>query len=209
MTENRVMVSGRVTRIRRYPKGNAAVTIASKAGKIIEPVFTVKDGMWEKLRVRDRVEVIGHIETYISGKNDTKTKKQVFVADTIKKETTLTEAYFGIKGKFYGDMYAKAYIRGIVAGFTDSNDGWVHYIINVDGKNSRKYWIKVNQKKSEYTPIYKKGDEICAVCGITTCEKEKDGKTLKFEDLIVTDIAKVKEEKKKAEKPTAEMEPIF
>lgn len=211
MVNNNIVVSGRIVHIRRYPRGNALVTVTSKAGKIISPSFRVQDGMWEKLRDRNRVRIEGHIETFIQ-KGDEKKRRQIFVADKIEKEPTLTEQYFGVKGKFCPDMYARALVSGTVASVTDTGDGWVHYTVMIDnGEGKHPYWIRINQRKTEYAPIYKKDDEICAVCGISTSEKEKDEHKIYFEDLIVTDIALAKPVASNPRKEPArvEIEPIF
>ncbi len=212
MTENKVVASGRVVRIRRLPNGSAVVMLASKASKMIFPSFTVPSGAWEKLRVRDRVHVEGHVETYLANTKAGKVKKQKFTADTIGKEPTLTEDYFGIKGKFYPEMYVRVYLRGEITGMTDTKDGWLHYVIAVDGDNDRREsFVKVNHKKPEYGKTFDKGDKICAVCGVTTAEKEKDGKQIKYEDICVLDIAGDKENTKqdKEEKVRVDVEPIF
>ncbi len=138
------------------------------------------------------VMVKGHTES-ITFKADNSQQKirQRYVIDEIEPLKTLTMEAFGIEGHYYASYEFRAYISGKLQAVKDE-DKWIRYTLYIE-EEGKLVTIKLSQFKPEGTKLtYKANDDVCCVCTISTStKKRKNGKETKYEDLIISDIAKL------------------
>ena len=185
-TMNKVVINGRIVSIRAINGGKKIVTISSKNGRDVYPRVECTAEMTDGLKEHARVTVEAHIVS--PSIRDKATGKwnpsQYFVADSITPAKTLTEEYFGLKGKFFAPPDVNICLSGEVVGVIESGD-WLRYIIKTDERTT----IKTNMKKLDRQPDIKKGTKIYAVCSVSTPKKEVNGRTEYYEDILITDLA--------------------
>lgn len=190
---NKVIVSGRLITERERKGGGKIVTIVSKNGKDVFLRFQVKSNdIIPPHKEHAHVKIVGHIESHTYRDTDKKFKQlQNFIADEITLSKTMTEEIFGVKGKFFDYPSCVAYIKGEIKKVTDE-DQWVRIVLAVDPDDKQHNTsIRLSMRKLERQPELKKGDKICVVCSINTPRKEVNGKEMYFEDLNISDIAKI------------------
>ena len=78
----------------------------------------------------------------------------------------------------------------------DTKDpNWGKLTVRVDGVggDQRPSYIQMSYHKDRFLPPfdYRKGDEVCIVASISTTEKEFEGQSVYFENLIIEDIVRV------------------
>ena len=69
---------------------------------------------------------------------------------------------------------------------------WTRFTMDV-GTPKKRIPVKVSMKKASRPFTVKPDTVVCCVCRIATPEKEKEGKKIHYENLIVDDIALVEE----------------
>lgn len=162
---------------------------ASSYKRDVTPVFLSKEPLPEWVNIRARVEITGYIEEYsLRNASGTWIKNQRFVVTSITPWQTQCEKAFGVNGYFFDAPSISVQLQGIIK--EKVKDGtWNRFLIETDAKDA-KALIRVHMNERENAPEVNVGDRACCVCTVSTPEKEKDGTTTVFEDLIVSDIAK-------------------
>ena len=192
---NKVFVKGRVATISDV-NGTVLFTVVSKNGNrtIFVKMSCKKSVMPQEIRGRGhaRVDVEGHIESYLTKKDGKRHITQHFVADKITLSKTLTDEIFGVKGKFFEEPKAQVYLKGTLLSIIEDPE-WYRY--NIDISNEvRHTTVRVSLKKIDRPVEVKVGDTICALCTISTPEKQFSDGTKQFMDILVSDLAKVNAE---------------
>lgn len=192
-TVNEVVISGRVLSESTNKKGEKYFTLVSKNGVDIFPRVMYDESLLPEYNEHARLRVKAHLETrdiYIA--RNKKITKQILVADSIQKETTLVEEKFGIPGKFFPDPTCKIYLKGIVQSVKKEND-WYRIVLSVSNPHdaSKMYSIRISMREVDRQPDIHEGSLIYTVCKMTTPKKEVDGTARYYEDIMVNDIAVV------------------
>lgn len=192
---NKFELTGRVVAIREDHYGNKMVTIFTKNGKDVylkvrmdKEVYAAIDGTNHAI-----VSITGHIVNKRVPSRVEKNKyilAQQFVADIVSPEKTLTDQYFGVKGKFHLPLSIKIYICGILASSNVNDKGWTRYVVDTFNDKNKKTSIVTYLGKVDRRPKVNNGDMVCMVCSLSTPKKEVNGKAINYEDIIVSDIAK-------------------
>ena len=192
---NKFELTGRVVATREDHYGNKMVTIFTKNGKDVylkvrmdKEVYAAIDGTNHAI-----VNITGHIVNKRVPSRVEKNKyilAQQFVADIVSPEKTLTDAFFGVKGKFHLPLSIKIYIRGILASSNVNDKGWTRYVVDTFNDKNKKTSIVTYLGKVDRRPKVNNGDMVCMVCSLSTPKKEVNGKAINYEDIIVSDIAK-------------------
>lgn len=191
---NTFEASGRLVSKRELDEKNIIFTIFCNNGKKESFIKIVcEKSMFPECNLRQRLHITGTVEPYyvVSRKAKKRVPSQRFYASTVEMEKTLTETVFGVRGKFYPANTIEVYLKGIVDKVVNEGE-WLRISLNV-GTNEKKKLLPVNYKKSERAVSISEGTQLCAVCGVVTPRQEYDGATLYFEDLLVQDIAVIKD----------------
>lgn len=190
---NKIVASGRVVSLNEK-NGTCYITIASKNGRDIYPKFVCSKDIVPELPTHARVKIEGHVESGTKKNKDNKQwlMSQKFIADKVSLDTTMTEEAFGIKGKFFAPPEVNIYLKGTIIGITDDTD-WFRYTIKIEGSEDKKTTVRVSMKKLDRHPDVKEGDNVCAICAVTTPKKQVNGRICYFEDILVSDLVKVQE----------------
>ncbi len=190
---NEIVASGRIITIKERKNGDKIVTLITKNGRDVFLRFVCSKGVLPELNDHAHVQITGHVIS-VAYRDDNKKfhQDQSFVADEIIPSPTLTEKKFGVKGKFFAYPECAAYLKGTVKKVLDEGE-WVRLILHIDEerKDRKPATVRLSMKKLSRQPELKKGDTICAVCTVTTPKKMIDGKATYFEDLLISDLAKV------------------
>ncbi len=185
---NFVEAYGRLVSERNTPAGKI-ITIFSHSGREIYPKFYCPKGVMLALMPHSEIHVKGHIELR---RRPGEIPRQVFVADEIERPMTLTEEIFGEPGRFFPRPSSVVYLKGTLVSAKIEGD-WHRYVIQTETSKGRTVPVRVSMRKLEKDPDYKKGDSLCCVCVITTRIKEVSGQKRYFEDILVSDIAKIED----------------
>jgi hypothetical protein len=124
---------------------------------------------------------------------------------------------FGVEGRYHTESRFAAYFRGEVTNTLDTRDpNWGKLTIKVDGtgRDKRPSYITLSYFKSRRLPAfdYLRGDKVCVYASISTPQKEFEGRTVNFENLVIEDIVRteaVPREEAKKEEPKIEAKGAF
>lgn len=189
-TENKLIADARVVSVRGKI---VTVYVPGKRDVFLRFLTTDHTIMPEDFDKGMRVSVEGYIRGYYGRDRDgNMSKRQYFVADKIKRQTTTLERNFGIEGHYHDPQFCKYLIAGNVSTKKDDGD-WVRFTIvtDMDREDRRLSSVHISMRSNETTAEIKKGDGVCMVCAVSTPKKEVNGKTMYFEDIIGVDIARV------------------
>lgn len=194
---NEIVATGRLITKTEKSGGGAQITIVSKSGKNPSFLkFTFDHADLSGIPIRSKVKVKGYVRSYTYPDQTAGRRPfyQALIGTEIAKERTLTEERFGVEGRFSKEPHCEVYLKGIIRHVIDEGE-WVRYLLYTDGaaENRRESTIRLSMKKLDRQPAYKKGDVICAVCGISTKRKQVNGRNEDFEDIMIYDYAKVGE----------------
>ena len=188
---NEFTVTGRIIKKKEKENGDVRITVASRNGKDdIFPHILCPKGLLPKCDNRVHVKISGHItaSTAVWGNEQKLQYTQTLIADNITVDQTISEEKFGVRGRFYPRPAFELCLKGTVHSAREEN-GWMRYQVELPSRGDNKTLIRLSMNKLERQPDLKKGDEIYAVCGLTTPKKIINGKSVTFEDLIVIDMA--------------------
>ncbi len=199
---NEIIAAGRIVNIGRNQYSHPAITIVVRGRRPAFIHFAFKDGWLDPdLAVGDSVRVKGHCKAYRYHNEvfDRMATIQYFIADEIERDETEMKKRFGIAGKFPEPSHCRAYFAGEVANKLDTKDPkWGKLTVKVEGQGNdpRPSYIQMSYYKDWNLPPfdYEKGDKVCVVASISTPQKELDGVKVNFENVVVEDIVKIKEE---------------
>lgn len=198
-TMNKVTVSGRM--ITRNERGNnMQITVVSSNRVDVYIRFLIDPSMQDAVKdipIRAHVNVEGYIRSY-RFKNQRTGKVEFYtalVASSIEQQKTLAEDAFGVPGRFYRHPECQALIAGEVGNVIDGEE-WIRYLIRVPNQSRPEQMeaIQLSMRRIDRQPDIAKGDEIYAVCSISTPEKVLNGKKTTFLNFVVNDIAVQKKE---------------
>ena len=190
-TTNVVIVRGRIVR-ERTSGSRELFTVCSHMNKRDTFIhFECEKGMIPKHHPHALMCIEGHISSKRVKRNDRIVTQQYFVADKVELEKTMTEKYFGVKGKFFENHCADVFLNGIVVSSYEE-DGWCRYTVNVGKDNKRDITVKLNAKKQERQQEINVGDRVCACCKVISSQKELGEKVINMESVMVDDLAVVK-----------------
>lgn len=190
---NKIIASGRIVSINEK-NGKCYVTVASKNGRDVYPKFMCDKESLSELSAHARIRVEGHVESQAKKNKDVDKwfMTQRFVADSIVPEVTMTEQVFGVKGKFFPSPEVNIYIAGVITKITEE-DEWYRYTIKIDDGIHKPSTVRTSMRKLDRHPDITEGDNICAICSVATPKKENEGKIYFFEDILISDLVKLKE----------------
>lgn len=196
-TVNEVYANGRVIATGKDRRGYSTVTMVIR-GRRPSVIRFVVDNLSSSIGVGDNISVKGHTKAYSYHNeiHDKWTSVQYFIADSIEKNETEIMEHFGVPGRYYKDSHFRAYVSGEVTGTIETRDPkWGKLTVKVDGTgvDQRPSYITMSYFISRRLPAfdYQRGDKVCVVASISTPQKELDGRTINFENLIIEDIVKV------------------
>ena len=195
-TINKIKASGRLVAAREREDGSTVITLfVNLTNKEIYPKFTCPPGTLPPLEKHDRITITGHIHTFVHHKKGAKSNfRQEFIADSVKKERTLTEISFGLKGSFYPAMYCNAFVKGTIKSFKEDG-GWERYVVATTEPDGKSAEVMLNQKKQEIISApFEKGSVICAVCGIVTVRKTVHDREVFYENITISDAVNLSAE---------------
>ena len=195
-TVNEVFATGKIISTGRDNRGYSSITIVIR-GRHPAVVRFVVDKLNSGIGVGDSVTIKGHTKaySYYNEIQERRTYVQYFVADELTKNETELKEKFGIEGHHYKESSFRAYVAGEVYGSLETSDPkWCKLTVKVDGigKDQRNSYITFSYFRSKRLPDfdYKKGDKVYLVASITTPQKELNGRTVNFENLVIEDIVK-------------------
>lgn len=192
---NEVIATGKVVSITPGTH-RSSVRIVTKNGNIdTYPLFFCNAEQCSNLRVGDHVRVRGCVEVYFkkSASGEIQ-RRQCFVATKIEKALTMCEEKFGVKGKFWESPTNAIYISGELKSQSVRADDWMS--LNLQVSESDRDVVKINMKKLDRQPEINKGDVVCIRGGISTVNKSFGDKKMHFENIIVSDIGVIPNNKK-------------
>ena len=146
---------------------------------------------------RDYVMVQGYIRAF-TYHNDALNKNSdvfYFVCTKIQKDKPELEQRFGVRGgNFHAEQFFRAYVSGTVEKIRQYPDSsWAHITVNTRGGeiDRRPSHVVMSYPLNSRLPLfdYEVGDKICARCSVYTPEKKTNGKSMRFQNLTVEDIA--------------------
>jgi hypothetical protein len=188
---NLILATGRVVTRKDYPNGSCMLVVATKNGRDMFPRFFCAKGIVPELAQHARVRIEARVVS--DKRKDRETSKWVvvqrFEAYKVEPDTTLTEDAFGVKGKFFSPPAIDIYLRGKVIGIKEDSE-WIRFTVQLPAEGKRISTALISMKKIDRQPDIKKGNDIVAVCSVTTPKKERNGEVRYYEDIIVRDIAK-------------------
>lgn len=196
--ENELIASGRIVHIKRYDNGATFMVLFTKSGTgkrdvLLKMIVPKGIHMPEDMSVGMNVSVVGHRIGFSNQTRDGKWKNvENFVADSVTKTETVIKKEFGVEGNYPDKMDTSYKVMGAVAGVREK-DGWYYYTIRTDGAGTARpvSHVHISCKKNSRFPAIEKGDNVCAICSISTPKKSKGDKTIYYEDVVVLDIAKI------------------
>lgn len=184
---NEFEMSCRVINMVKHEGGTGFIRGYIKDGIDIYPGVYIPKNVYKEFNHHSRVHIKGHLQTRTVKKDGQYRKIQQLVADSLVSEPTLTEKYFGCKGKFFSPSFIRICLQGTVVKVVD-NGNWYRYKIDVSD-NDKSNVIVINMKKLERHLDVKAGDKICAVCTYTTPKKYINEEDVVYEDIIVSDLS--------------------
>ncbi len=187
LPRNEIVLNGRIVSQRLAKNGSMYITVISNSGKDVFPVFRCPKGILPELKHHAHVSIKGYIDTYAEMRGDTRTFRQLFVAEEVKPQPTLTEEAFGVKGAFFKEFDCKIYLSGEIISTLEDNE-WIRIILRTNA-NDRPVSVQINMRKLDRQPKIERGDKVYVVCGLSTPKKVLNGETVYFENLIVSDIS--------------------
>lgn len=199
-TVNKVYATGKVIGTGKDRRGYSAITIVIRGRKPAVVRFVV-DRLDPKIGIGDNISVEGYTKAY-SYHNEIQnrwTTIQYFVATSVKKNPTELMDVFGVQGRYYKESNFRAYVKGEVTNTIDTRDpNWGKLTVKVDGvgEDKRPSYITMSYYKSTHLPPfdYERGDVVCVAASISTPQKELEGRTVNFENIVIEDIVKVPKE---------------
>lgn len=201
---NEVLAKGKIIATGKDRRGYSTITIVIR-GKRPAIVRFVVDNLPSSIGMGDYVRVKGHTKAY-SYYDDIQNKwtsVQYFVADELEKCQTELMEKFGVEGHYFGDASFRAYFAGEVTNTMETNENWGKITVKVNGVgvDKRLSYVTLSYLRSYRLPEFKyeRGDQVYISASINTPQKEFDGRTVNFENLIVEDIVKNPESEKTAE----------
>lgn len=187
---NEFEATGRIVSMKKYGNNSTLITlfINNPTGRDAYPQFVCENKLLpQNLKHHTNVFIKGSVSVYPLYDQHTGEKKywQRFSVSHMERAKTLTELKFGVKGKFAAESYMNIYLKGEIKEINTNKD-WYNYLI-FTGTHS----LTVGMRKLERHLSLKEGDTICCVCKVSTIEKETKGQTVRFENILVTDLAKI------------------
>lgn len=194
---NEVKACGRIIATGKDRRGYSTVTIVIRGIKPAIVRFVV-DNLSSSIGVGDNVQIKGYTKAY-SYHNEIQDRwisVQYFVAESIEKRPTALMERFGVEGRYHTESRFEAYFQGEVTNTLDTRDpNWGKLTIKVDGtgRDRRPSYITLSYFKSKRLPAfdYLRGDKVCVYASISTPQKEFEGRTVNFENLVIEDIVRI------------------
>lgn len=190
---NEIIYNGKIIERKNFKKDYIRLTVLSRNGDNTYVSFLCEPHKIDKIpEGTQRVNIKGHLESHSEKYNGKYVLRQHYYVDEIEASKTILEDKFGIKGKYYEYPSSSVYIKGKVKALTKDGD-WDRYTILTDETGESKSYSIVasrrntGKKKSDIS----EGDDICCVCMIATPQKIINNKKVHYEDLLISDIAKV------------------
>lgn len=185
---NIVEISCRLVSAKKFESGAGFITGYVKNGTDVFPRIYCPKEVYKEFKKHSRIKVIGHISSRVVRENGKFKRTQQIVADSLELEQTLTEDYFGIKGKFFKDFTVSILLKGKLKSINRAS-GWSKLVLNIPTKTNPNNTVIVNMKDIDRPIQYSVGDTICAVCGLSTPQKVINEKNVIYEDIVVSDLA--------------------
>ncbi len=188
---NEIYITGRLIASRKRQDGKSVITVVSKNGADIFLHFICDQDM--KLpELRNHVTVRGHMEPYMYRDSSGSYNAAIdWIADEASVRKTLAEERFGKRGKFYRFPECEIALTGTLKKIKEEKD-WIRYVILPDlPENDKHVPVTVHMKKPDRLPTVKVGERVGVVCRISTPVKEREGKKIYYEDIMVEDIATI------------------
>lgn len=170
MTEkNRFTATGRVISIRQRGKEKILTLIIKNKSQDIYPQIHCQNQPMDWIKDHEYVTVTGHAESRIS--ETTQASYPVLCADRIEKAIPEIEKEFHTGGRFVMPKQIYLYVSGIVQKIREDN-GYVRYTVETSSPDGTAEEIRIDWKKIERHPDYPIGSHVCAVCAISTPQKQ-------------------------------------
>lgn len=195
--ENKIVADGRITYIRRSENGNTVFYLQSVDKANVRNIqFVYKGDFPDGIGIRKKVHVEGYVVAYKNAIEGGKIDSiQYFVAEKVELQRSILEAEFGQTGHFL----AKDSFKGVFS-------GTVSQVIRTENPKWGKLVVAINGRRTSYVVFsyflggrlpefdYEKGDRVCIMSGLSTIDKEVNGKKKHFQNLQIEDIAKMEDE---------------
>lgn len=192
---NEIILSGRLIGIKENKDGSCFLKIISNSGNDIYPSFLYMDKLASTYKLRDKVDIKGHVSYAKTTTNGNINYVQRLIADSVEKTKTLVEERFGPQahGKFFKKPNCVLNISGKVINVAESKTGgWQKFNIETtDPVLQKPVKLFLNMKEIDRPKKISAGDEICAVCGLATPKKFLNGQNVYFENINIYDIDKI------------------
>ena len=194
-SRNEFRVSGRVVAMTETNDGLFRITVAGKNGtKDVYPEVYCTADMIPECKEHAALEVTGYI------KNDgyIKDGEQTYYPRLYAKQITIASALlfeeFGVQGRFREVKPCMAYLSGqieeIVVDEVKEDVVYYRYYIKTAAPNGDTT-VRIDWKKIDRHPELAVGDNVCAVCKISTPRKEIGTNIRNFLNLDVFDMDKM------------------
>lgn len=197
---NEFFARGIVLSIERGKFGSRVLTLLVKERRNeLRMDISLENGVARGIGRKDRVVVYGYTRGF-SYHNESLNKDSniMFFAGTkVERETPELAKRFGNNlGLFYPEPVFRSFISGKVVQVVERNEknAWAQLIVETcgGGKDLRASRVIMRYYTAGQLPLfdYKEGDIICARLSANTPERKmNNGKTFRFQNLIVEDIA--------------------
>lgn len=156
----------------------------------IFPEVYCKKELLPEIEEHAYLEIKGYAAT---GKNTNGTKEVPrLYATNVRPAPKMLEEEFGVLGRFWMPAPAVLCVSGKILKVTEDANGkdtYMRYVIEANIPKSEKTTkLRLDWKKIDRHPIFNIGDEICAICRISTPKKRIGNEWRIFLDLNVLDM---------------------
>lgn len=195
-TENRFETVGRIIGEKEFGNDRVSILLLTDCGIKTKLSISCMKSILPEHMDREKIKITGHIK---ERRQVNRAGREILVnsliADKIEPARTLCEEYFGDAKGIFSDNFSRAYVRGIAKHYQIDGE-FMRLSIEVDRDNPDRtpQEIKMSMRIKNTPPFgaINPGDVVEAVCSVSGIEQTKDGKTVKYTDLTISDIAIVK-----------------
>lgn len=173
MYRNDFSVAGKVITERPFDEGHVLLTLISKnSGRVIFPIILCKKETVPEYTLHNTyLEVSGYAKGYYVDTKNGKTLVPRLTGTSVKYAETILEKEFGEKGRFYEVEPGILRISGKIDEIKDDSLYSRYVIITEEPETKERIPVRIDWRKTYKHPEFKEGDEIRAVCQISTPKK--------------------------------------
>ncbi len=188
--KNKLIINGVLSEIYESPadRKHSHILVFIKDKQDIMLLMTCDRDIIPANALKKHIYIEGYIKGTYTTINDQKIYKQTLCVTKINIATTALEDIYDIKGRFFRPMNYSLYIAGeLKHERTDGN--WKRYVVETTEKNGEKTRINLSWRMLDKHPVFSLGDNVCAICTISTPERFVGGKKKRYTDLGIYDMA--------------------